>query len=61
MEKIMKKWKVTAEINMDASKYVSVIIEANTENKARIKGINKIKEDGAFHVSNISIIELKEK
>ena len=56
----MKKWKVTAELNMDASNYSSVIIEANTEYKARIKGIEKFKKDGAFHVTNISIVEIKD-
>ena len=37
----MKNWKVTAEINMDASKYVSVNIKANTKRKAIIIGEEK--------------------
>ena len=34
----IKTWKVSAQVNMDASRYDSVIVKANTERKARIKG-----------------------
>lgn len=34
---MIKKWLITAEVNMDASRYKSVVVEANTERKARMK------------------------
>lgn len=52
---MIKQWEVTAEINMDASKYKTVTVKANTERKARQFAIKKLKEDGAFFVTNISI------
>ena len=56
----MKNWKVTAEINMDASKYVSVNVKANTERKAIIIGEEKIKKDyGAFFITNITAKEVE--
>ena len=57
----MKRWKVTAEINMDASKYVTVNVKANTKRKAIIIGEEKIKKDyDAFFITNISAVEIKE-
>lgn len=44
----IKKWEVTAEINMDASRYKTVVIKANSERKALIFGERKLKEEGAF-------------
>ncbi len=56
----MKHWKVTAEINMDASKYVSVNVKANTKRKAIIIGEEKIKKDyGAFFITNITAKEVE--
>lgn len=56
----MKNWIVTAEINMDASKYVSVNVKANTERKAIIIGKEKIKKDyGAFFITNITAKEVE--
>ena len=56
----MKSWKVTAEINMDASKYVSVNVKANTERKAIIIGEEKIKKVyDAFFVTNIVAKEVE--
>ena len=34
----IKKWLVTAEVNMCANHYESVVVDANTERKARMKG-----------------------
>ena len=52
--KMIKQWEVTAEINMDASKYKTVTVKANTERKARQFAVKKLKANGAFFVSNIS-------
>ena len=51
----MKWWEVTAEINMDASNYVTVKIKANTERKARIFAEEKMKREGAFYVTNMTV------
>lgn len=51
----MKKWKVTAEINMCAENYESVIVEANTERKARMFAEEKFKKNGAFFITNMSV------
>ena len=61
MRKHIKHWKVSGEINMDASRYAKVEIRANTSRKAMILGEEKIKKDfGAFYVTNISVTEIKE-
>ena len=49
----IKKWLITAEVNMDASRYESVVVEANTERKARIKGEKKLLE-AHFFVTNMT-------
>lgn len=46
MRKHIRKWKATAEINMDASR------------KARILAEEKLKKDGAFYVTNMRIEEI---
>ena len=57
----MKTWKVTAELNMDASHYESIIVKANTERKARIIGEEKFKSrSDIFFVTNLSVKELKD-
>lgn len=56
----MKKWKVTAELNMDASHYETVIVKANTERKARIFAEKIFKKNGAFFVTNMTIKQLEE-
>lgn len=58
MRKHIRKWKATAEINMDASRYKTVEIKANTERKARILAEEKLKKDGAFYVTNMRIEEI---
>ena len=50
----MKKWKVTAEINMCANRYETVIVKANTERKARIFAEKEFKKNGAFFVTNMT-------
>ena len=54
----MKWWEVTAEINMDASRYATVQVRANTERKARIFAEEKMKREGAFFVTNMTVKEL---
>lgn len=49
----MKKWKVTAELNMDASHYETIFVKANTERKAKIFAEEQFKKNGAFYVTNI--------
>ena len=51
---MIKQWEITAEINMDASRYKTVIVKANTERKARQFAVEKLKADEAFFVTNIS-------
>lgn len=51
---MIKQWKVTAEINMDASNYKTITIKANTKRKAIQFAVEKLKADGAFFVTNIS-------
>lgn len=58
MRKHIRKWKATAEINMDTSRYKTVEIKANTERKARILAEEKLKKDGAFYVTNMRIEEI---
>lgn len=54
----MKEWKITAELNLDASNYKDVIVEANTRRKAVIFAEKKFKHEGAFHVNIIKVEEL---
>ena len=57
----MKTWEITAELNMDASHYESIIVKANTERKARIIGEEKFKSrSDVFFVTNLSVKELKD-
>ena len=54
----MKRYLVTAELNMDASHYETVEVEANTERKARKKGEKKLADEyGAFFITNTSVKE----
>ena len=56
----MKYWLVIAEINMDASKYVTVTVKANSKRKAIIIGEEKIKKEyHAFFVTNIAATEIE--
>lgn len=57
----MKRWKVRAELNMDASNYKEVEIKANSERKALILGEEKLKKQfKAFHVTNITAKQIVE-
>lgn len=56
----MKKWKVTAEINMDASRYDTVVVRANTERKAYIFAEKEFKKRGAFYVTNMKVVQEEE-
>ncbi len=54
----IKKWKVTAELNMDASDYKNIEVSANIERKA-IKFAEEIfKKQGAFHVKILNSKEI---
>ena len=55
MGRNIKKWECTAEVNMDASRYETVVVEANTERKARKLAEAKLKQNGAFFVTNMSV------
>lgn len=61
MRKHIRKWRAIAEINMDASRYKTVEVKANTERKARILAEEKLKKDGAFYVTNMRIEEITAK
>lgn len=51
----MKKWEVTAELNMCAEHYESIAVKANTERKARIKAEQYFKNNGAFFITNMTV------
>lgn len=55
---MIKRWKVTAEINMDASHYESCIVKANTARKAAILACKAFKKKGYFYITNLSIKEI---
>ena len=55
---MIKKWKVSAECNMDASDYRTVVVKANTERKAQILAEEKLKKDGVFAVTNLRVEEI---
>ena len=59
MKKHIKTWECTAEINMDASRHVTVMVKANTERKAKLFATEKIKREGAFFVTNMTAKELQ--
>ena len=59
MQKHIKRWRVTAEINMDASRYKTVEVKANTERKAKILAEGKMKREGAFYVTNMSVEQIR--
>ena len=56
----MKKWRVTAEINMCTEHYETVEVKANTERKARIFAEKEFKKNGAFFITNMSVEQIKE-
>lgn len=58
MKKI-KKWLAKAEVNMNASHYESVFIEANTERKALRFAETYFKNMGFFHVENLTVEEVQ--
>ena len=55
----MKRWLVECEVNMDASREVSIIVKANTERKAESKAINECFKKGYFYAKVISIGEME--
>ena len=55
---MIKVYECTAEINMDASKYMTVIVKANTIKKAYKFATEKMKKNGAFFVGPITIKEV---
>lgn len=55
---MVSRWLVKCEVNMDASKEVSVIVKANTERKAKIKATDKCYSEGYFHVNIVSCKEM---
>lgn len=57
----IKKWKITAQVDMDASRHDSVIVEANTERKARIKSVEALKAKGHFFVCDLKVEQLEVK
>lgn len=51
----IKKWIVTAEVDMDASRHDTVTVKANTERKARIMAEDAFKKRGYFFVTDLKI------
>lgn len=56
----MKKWKVTAELNMNAQNYQTIIVKANTERKAKIFAEEIFEKNGAFYITNVTVEQLNE-
>ena len=55
---MIKQWKIEAEVDMDASKHVTVITEANTERKARSIIQKRLEETYSFvKIMNVEQIE----
>ena len=54
---MIKTWEVRAEINIDASRYKTVTVKANTERKARQFAVEKLKADGAFK-TNLQVFHI---
>lgn len=48
----IKKWLITAEVNMDASRHTSIVVEANSSRKALIIGKKKLLES-YFYVTDM--------
>ena len=55
---MIKKWKVSAECNMDASDYRTVVVKANTERKAQVLAEEKLKQNGVFMITNLRVEEI---
>lgn len=49
----IKRWLITAEVNMDASRHESIVIKANSARKALIMGEKKLLKS-YFHVTNMT-------
>lgn len=45
---------------MDASHYETIIVEANTERKARLSASLYFKNNGAFFVTNMTVKQINE-
>ena len=55
---MIKQWKIEAEVDMDASKHVTIITEANTERKARSIAQKRLEETYFFvKIMNVEQIE----
>ena len=56
----IKYWKVTAQLNWDASNVQSITIKANNQRKASEKGKEYFKKNGACNVIIESVQEIDE-
>lgn len=56
---MIKKWLVKCQVNMDASHEENIIVNSNTERKAKIKAEKECYKKGYFHVNIISCKELE--
>lgn len=54
----MKTWRVTCEINMDASREATVEVRANTERKAKLFAEEKFKKLGYLYVTNFRVTQV---
>ena len=62
MKKHVPMWRVTGELDWDASSHGIVTVKANTERKARILGEEKLKTAyRAFAVKDIAVERIEEK
>lgn len=55
---MIKSWWVVCEVDMDASRWVKMIVKANTQRKAESFAINSLYKDGHFHAKIVSCEEM---
>ena len=55
----IKTWKISAQVDMDANRHDSVVVKANTERKARIKGEEELKKTH-FYICDVKIERIEE-
>lgn len=55
----IRTWKVTAEVNMDASKHDVVIVRTNLRKKVERLAEEAFRKKGYFHVTNMVVEQLK--
>lgn len=58
---MIKAWWVRCEVNMCAEKEIKMVVKATTQKKAQSLAINRLYNEGYFHVKLISCEEMQPK